>query len=607
MKTKNNIFKLSLFAGGFLYLLFVLSIFFIPKINSNKNILYVEDGAITITKDMVTNKSYSLLGEWEYYKDRTIKYYDDFKFVNSTPYEFKEINNFFTGKSATFKIKINNESSEPIGVRFFTFYNPHNIYVNGKSIFGDEDFYTGTKNPIVQIPKERISDLVITLDRNNFFILGFPNAPTIGNYISQYQQWIFKEKMLDGAAVIAIALLTTIISLFILKSRKIKDYAHLFLMFITILFISKYVVHKYFYVNSLHTISYFLNFKIYLITGTLILLSLASYIYVVVIEFKKSKYVYYTTALLELAFVIFAIFCPVELSQQLYNFAIIMHLFIIATTFSYMMYYPQHANMRRGVFSSVLVYISLLGFTLDLFTLHLGKTSTFILVQNLAFIILILGEDYSYFTTSALRYAKLREKINYRIYKDSQKMRIKNALIKEEIQKGKIAENNLIELTIKDHLTGVYNRFYANKTFKDLIKKYSLYGHNFSVIILDIDNFKYINDTFGHDVGDDTLRTVAHTLIDNTRFSDTLVRWGGEEFIVILNYTNLDNAIYVAEKLRKIIADKQINVVGKITISLGVAETKSETSLEELVSRADEYLLKAKRSGKNCTYPKSIY
>jgi diguanylate cyclase (GGDEF)-like protein len=162
----------------------------------------------------------------------------------------------------------------------------------------------------------------------------------------------------------------------------------------------------------------------------------------------------------------------------------------------------------------------------------------------------------------------------------------------------------LIEIATTDALTGVSNRRHFLDLCERELAKARRYKTHLSLIILDIDHFKKFNDTYGHDVGDDVLRTVAQALKHELRTEDILARYGGEEFVVLLPETPLGDALSVAaERLRKRIETTPLETVHgslKITISLGVA-TFSETrnDIRSILKRADEGLYAAKQRGRN--------
>ena len=182
--------------------------------------------------------------------------------------------------------------------------------------------------------------------------------------------------------------------------------------------------------------------------------------------------------------------------------------------------------------------------------------------------------------------------------------------IRKEIESLQISiekrEINLKNSAITDCLTGVYNRKGLELCLATAKKKYELFDdYNFSIIIFDIDNFKKINDTYGHIFGDKVLKSICKNFIENIDESDHISRYGGEEFIILLHNMNRKDAFKVGNRLKKII--EKINFVSpigtkeiiKITVSGGVAEYEKDLDIEEFIKKADMLLYKAKNSGKN--------
>jgi diguanylate cyclase (GGDEF)-like protein/PAS domain S-box-containing protein len=151
-----------------------------------------------------------------------------------------------------------------------------------------------------------------------------------------------------------------------------------------------------------------------------------------------------------------------------------------------------------------------------------------------------------------------------------------------------------------DVLTSTFNRAKFEEFFDLEFQKAKMQRNHLSIILLDIDKFKSVNDTFGHDVGDIILKEIAKMIAKNIRSSDTLARWGGEEFAILLPGTQLDKAKMVAANLQQSISEHKFESVDiQITASFGVALCTESDNKEELFKRADKALYKAKNGGRN--------
>ncbi len=163
-----------------------------------------------------------------------------------------------------------------------------------------------------------------------------------------------------------------------------------------------------------------------------------------------------------------------------------------------------------------------------------------------------------------------------------------------------ITARKLVEkLSVTDKLTGINNRLKLDDIFCYEIEKSRRYKHIFSVIMIDVDDFKDINDSFGHQAGDTVLRMIAMILQDNTRSVDTVGRWGGDEFMLICPETNLACAKAIAEKIHNLVGNCQFPDVGRRTVSIGFSCFNNDDTLESLLERADKALYRAKNSGKD--------
>lgn len=155
------------------------------------------------------------------------------------------------------------------------------------------------------------------------------------------------------------------------------------------------------------------------------------------------------------------------------------------------------------------------------------------------------------------------------------------------------------KIAMVDTLTGAMSRRKFDEVYEEFIYMANNFSYRFSLILFDIDNFKSINDTYGHDVGDSVLVGISSFVKSHIRKSDLFIRWGGEEFIVLTPMLELGEAIPLAEKIREGIADISFEKVGHVTCSFGVSEYSEESDKESLFKEADHWLYQAKRDGKN--------
>jgi diguanylate cyclase (GGDEF)-like protein len=159
--------------------------------------------------------------------------------------------------------------------------------------------------------------------------------------------------------------------------------------------------------------------------------------------------------------------------------------------------------------------------------------------------------------------------------------------------------NKLKQKAITDKLTGLLNRTVFYEILKKEINKSLRYNRNLSLAMIDIDYFKSINDTYGHDIGDMVLKELSKIIKENIRQSDYAFRWGGEEFIVAMPETSIEGAEKLAEKLRIAVKEHKFYKVNFVTISVGVAEFFKNETIDELIKRADEALYASKEGGRN--------
>lgn len=164
--------------------------------------------------------------------------------------------------------------------------------------------------------------------------------------------------------------------------------------------------------------------------------------------------------------------------------------------------------------------------------------------------------------------------------------------------------NHSIALAVTDDLTGLYNRRYFDRHLNVLLGKAHAQERNLAVMILDIDHFKSVNDTYGHDVGDVVLKEFSARVKRNIRGVDLACRFGGEEFVVLMPDTDVSNAELVAERVRQAVGERPFEIKGqrplRVTVSVGVSFNENEADTpESLIKRADQALYRAKREGRN--------
>jgi len=159
--------------------------------------------------------------------------------------------------------------------------------------------------------------------------------------------------------------------------------------------------------------------------------------------------------------------------------------------------------------------------------------------------------------------------------------------------------SQLEQLVATDRLTGVWNRSHFDRMIELELSRSNRYQHPLSLILLDIDHFKQVNDRFGHAAGDSVLRELVRVVQERIRGADMLFRWGGEEFVVMTPSTGYRSAAVVAEKIRAAVESHDFPAVGKVTVSQGVAECLPHESAGDCFKRVDASLYAAKNGGRN--------
>ena len=197
---------------------------------------------------------------------------------------------------------------------------------------------------------------------------------------------------------------------------------------------------------------------------------------------------------------------------------------------------------------------------------------------------------------------KSRDELEDRVKQRTQELLKTNDKLRDEIKERERIEHVLQQSALTDYLTGLPNRRAMIQLLDKEAARFQRSEHPFSLVLLDIDNFKYINDSFGHDGGDVILVAVAEKMGSWMREKDVLARWGGEEFLILLSDTNVESATEQAERLRTAIEGQDFVVQSKVThltVSLGVAGYNEADKIDNCIKEADIALYKAKSGGRN--------
>ena len=159
----------------------------------------------------------------------------------------------------------------------------------------------------------------------------------------------------------------------------------------------------------------------------------------------------------------------------------------------------------------------------------------------------------------------------------------------------------LKETSFKDEVTGLYNRRFFSIRLEEEMQRHRRFNHPVSVVLMDLDGFKAVNDELGHAVGDETLRDVARILVKHSRGINVVARYGGDEFVVLLVETSRAGARLYADRIRQVVSTYPFSHGKRITASFGIASLPDDevSASEDLVRAADEALYAAKRAGKN--------
>ena len=271
-------------------------------------------------------------------------------------------------------------------------------------------------------------------------------------------------------------------------------------------------------------------------------------------------------------------------------------------------YYEENSIKTRTARSKSLIHAINLTIK-DLLKERLDKNANFALVTKV---------DGKYYVVSFLAISYHNRHIGYLIsYKQDDTVALFNTIFLQNILVSNILVLILLafiyyflhvrlkfeQMAVTDKLTGLFNRHKFYEVAEQEVDRAKRHGRPFSVIIFDVDHFKQINDTYGHDVGDYILAAISKLVQKHIRKYDYLFRWGGEEFLILSPETDHKGAFKLAEKIRKLIENYPFEKVGKVTVSVGISQFYPETDMnvDETIKRADNALYQSKREGRNRT------
>ncbi|MBU0994711.1 MAG: diguanylate cyclase [Proteobacteria bacterium] len=195
---------------------------------------------------------------------------------------------------------------------------------------------------------------------------------------------------------------------------------------------------------------------------------------------------------------------------------------------------------------------------------------------------------------------RLENQLKIKSYQE--KLEVTNRMLDEKNKALGIALKKLEKAALTDPLTGLWNRRAIYKRLNDEKERVERGGRTFSVVIGDVDHFKQFNDTWGHDCGDFVLESIARILEDNLRKQDTVSRWGGEEFLMLLPETHVDGAFQKTDAIRRLLADHMFSFKEKslsLSMSFGVVEFRAGLAVDECIKLADRALYSGKQMGRN--------
>lgn len=261
----------------------------------------------------------------------------------------------------------------------------------------------------------------------------------------------------------------------------------------------------------------------------------------------------------------------------------------------------QASEIVKEILLVTILSMLVIGFVIAYFTSYL-VTKPIVLIKKSVTAIANFDFDYQLYIKNKDEIGDLGKTIN--IISEELKSKIeeinqKNQLLDEDKKELEKMNDKLKVLSKTDHLTNLSNRLEIDRVLDYEEKRTSVHSSTFSVILVDIDHFKRVNDVYGHPIGDKVLIRISEMMKDMSRRLDTVGRWGGEEFIIVLPDTTLEDTVKKAEDIRRTISETDFETVGHLTVSMGIAQHHENMKMSEMITQVDEALYRAKENGRN--------
>ncbi len=504
----------------------------------------------------------------------------------------------YTDAPVWFKLHIQNESQQEDLILDFTevWFSEFNLYTPTTDGFKEQkDGYLAPLNRVNDFdfsPSFHIQ--ILPHESKTYYIKATAPMATFGEFIiySNYDTYV-KDKMLETALYMIYvggALIVILLNFFLFITLKEKIYLY-YSLYVGSMFI--FITAQGGFVSHILPFNYE-DFQVFTLTGALFLI-LFSQELLSTKEYRPRMHTF-----LNIFLVIFVLFIPLFFVDLTFWFNVFNNIVVIV--FSTLIYiaislWRAHNNMAKYYLFVMLIYIgSLAVFALVAEgILQNSNLSRYLYLYasffEITFFALILANKYNITKKELLEKTLHHEEV------------LKQEVLARTIELKK-AQDKLKELTIRDTLTGLYNRRYLDEIASRTLAYVSREKQNISILMIDIDYFKDVNDNYGHLVGDKILVDVSSILQKLSRANDIVIRYGGEEFIGILSNSNLQEATAIAQRIRTSIeaSSSKINEteVLSITVSVGISSVQEyDSSIYDAINRADIALYSAKQNGRN--------